>query len=96
MKITVSGISYFAAIDGSGVPAEQGWPTPTVRRVGKGRQYVYEVNPEQADDVRWHLEQLGSTWVGCNDDAEMSRDGRACLRDAARIEAALAAIGGAK
>lgn len=47
-ELTVSGATYDDAIEESGVPAEEGWPTPTVRRRGKGVQYVYLVTPEEA------------------------------------------------
>lgn len=89
IKVTISGVAYSAAVECSNVPADGNWPTPTYRRVGKGYQYVYECTLAVAADIQWHLEQLGELWASCSDDEWMGRDGRACLKDAARIEAQL-------
>ena len=94
LKVTISGVTYNCAAAASNVPREEGWPAASPRRVGKGYQYVYYcTNLDQADSIAWHLEELGSTFAGCGDDPDMGRDGRACLKDAARIREQLKAIG---
>lgn len=88
MIVTVNGKAYIAAIDGSGVPEEEGWPVPSMRKVGRGFQAVFDVTPEQARLIESHLQDLGETWSGAGVDGG-GPDGRACLAAAKSIRDAL-------
>jgi len=82
--ITISGVSWESAISGSQVSQEENWPKPTVLRRGRGWQYRLPWSMDLAEKVASHLETLGSTFVTL-DDPDDRAEGRALLRDAARI-----------
>ena len=88
MIVWVSGVSHSAAIATSGVPVEEGWPTPTVQRSGKGRRYRYDCDASTANLIRWHLEDIADSLDGCGD-PEGATDRRALRRDAERIRTSL-------
>lgn len=83
MIVTVSGKSYAAAIADSQVPTEEGWPEPGYRHVGRGRRYIYNVEPRIARLIESHLRDVGESLAGGDPDARA--DARAILRDADAI-----------
>ena len=87
MTLTISGKAYRAACDpnASQVPTEEGWPTPTATRRGKGWQYHYEATAEQADLIESHLRVVGECLLWA--DPEARAEGRACIAAADRIAA---------
>lgn len=92
MKISVSGKTYFAALDpnATAVPAESGWPVPRFRRFGNGVQVSYEVDTiAVARDIAEHLDTMGECFTAGSDDPFSRAEGRACYRDAARIRLAI-------
>jgi hypothetical protein len=90
MIVTVSGKTYYGALDpgATAVPGEEGWPTPSFRRVGKGLQATYDVTPEQAREMASHLQTM-SEGFAYGDDADTRAEGRAFRKDAERIRATL-------
>jgi hypothetical protein len=61
-EIVVSGATYDDAIACSSVPAEEGWPVPVRRRVGRGDQYRYVgLTDGQRDLILSHLDDV----LGC-------------------------------
>lgn len=82
--ILISGKTYSAAIADSQVPEEEGWPEPGVRRVGKGRSYVYVVDERVAKLIEWHLDDVASSLDGSGD-PEARADVRAIRRDLDRM-----------
>ncbi len=86
MRVTVSGKSYSAAIEVSNVPKEENWPAPTWRRVGRGRQAVYDVDETMAEWIVSHLEDVGRGFVVGDDDLTRA-EGRTLLRDVAKARA---------
>lgn len=86
MKLTISGVTYEAAIRTSDVPTEESWPTPRMVRRGKGRQYVYEGLTEAMYGlIVSHLEQMYGSALGWGNDAEDVRDRAAIKRDLGRL-----------
>lgn len=90
--ITVSGVAYEAALNplASGVPREEGWPKPEPRRVGRGLQYRYPFTPELAEQIASHMESVGEGFM--YGDPETRAEGRALLRDAARVRRLLGEV----
>ena len=84
----MSGVGYRAAIEASSVPREEFWPKPTMRKQGRGVQAVYEGDKNLAELIASHLEEVGESFV-IGDDDQTRAEGRACLRDAARIRESL-------
>ncbi len=63
--ITLSGRTYLDAIDDSGVPVEEGWPTPTVGKRGRGRTYTYsDLTAAQRFAILSHLADVLDTRNG--------------------------------
>jgi hypothetical protein len=82
--ILISGKTYSAAIADSQVPAEEGWPEPGMRRVGKGRSYVYVVDERVAKLIEWHLDDVAGGLDGSGD-PEARADCRAIRKDLDRM-----------
>lgn len=83
---TVSGTTHAAAIADSQVPLEEGWPTPTVRKSGRGRSYTYRMTLHSAHKLRSHLDDLELALSGSGD-PEAFRDRSAIRRDIQRVDA---------
>lgn len=86
LTITVPGRAWIVCCDpqGSGVPNEEGWPTPERKPVGKGEQYIYrDVSPKMADKILTHLQDYADSFLSGGVDEFARVDGRAC-RDAAQ------------
>ena len=58
VTVAVPGVVYYDALDplATDVPREEGWPEPSARRRGRGRQFVYELSPEQAESMADYLD----------------------------------------
>lgn len=86
--LAVSGVSYFGGCDPliSSVPSEEKWPKPEQRRVGRGWRFIYPSDPVLAEQIASHLHVLGQSLL--YGDTEARAEGRAMLRDAARIRKA--------
>ena len=84
MIVTVSGKTHTAAVADSQVPSEERWPIPSMRRVGRGRRYVFDCTPRQAMQIATHLEDIADS-LGGSSDFEARADAAACRRDAQRI-----------
>jgi hypothetical protein len=91
ITVTVPGRVYEAAIEGSGVPAEERWPTPDFRVVGRGYQAQYRVTHQQALLIATHLEDLAEGLGAGSADEDAQRDSRAMAAAAPRVRAQLAA-----
>ncbi len=91
MLIKISGKAFFAGLDplATDAPKEHGWPKPTYRKAGKGAQYIYDVTPEQAKDIRVHLYRLAGGFK-YSDSSEAKAEGKAMSKSADRITKALA------
>jgi uncharacterized protein YecE (DUF72 family) len=77
--IKVPGAVYNEFIDGSGVPGEESWPTPTVRLCGRGRQYIYACTEDQLDQITSHIRDCAEGQAtGC--DPECMQAARRALR----------------
>lgn len=72
MKLAVPAKVWRIAIEGSGVPAEEAWPDPRFRAIGRGGQYVYEVTPQQRELIVSHVAML--YMPGASGDPEYSGD----------------------
>ena len=90
MKVTISGLTY-DAVSGGGLFQTERVDIARAfdeRPYGFGRQYVADLSPEQAAVLGDHLQGYGEFFTGGGfdaDDYQTPREGRACLRDAARI-----------
>ena len=82
--IRIPGTIYSEFIDGSGVPKEEAWPTPTARRCGRGYQYIYECTENQVQQIASHIRDCaeGQT-TGC--DPDVMQTARRTLRWLERI-----------
>lgn len=87
VRIRITGRTYAAAIEDSGVPAQEGWPQPQAyHRRGKrpGVSYVYWVTWQQRDQIVSHLRSLIGAWSPPAD-AEVGRDVSAIKADLRRM-----------
>lgn len=91
MKIQVSGKTYFGVLDprATDVPKEEGWPTPTFARRGRGTTATYDLTREQAEVMADHLRDMAECRLTGSDDVDDHAEGRACAKDALRIQTAL-------
>lgn len=90
IRITMSGKTYSAAVEGSSVPTEEGWPTPKVVRVGNGHRIDYAgITRHEAELILSHLDECAECLSGGGVDGGAA-DARAIRRDAARIREVLA------
>lgn len=77
--LRISGKAYDAAIAGSQVPFEEGWPVPVTRKIGKGYQMVYQdLDDETASLILWHLDDVVTILEGSSD-LDAQEDRRALL-----------------
>lgn len=80
-SIAVSGKTYFAALDPLATGAhDEGLTSTGSRRVGKGRQFLYELDRPHLDALIKRLDAVGTTFLDC-DTPDTRAEGRACLAD---------------
>ena len=86
MRIEVNGKAFFDVLDplASNVPTEEGWPSPTSRKVGHGRTFTYDVTPEVAELIASHMQVVGEGWA-YSDDPDALASSRNLLRQAKRV-----------
>lgn len=91
VSFTLSGKTYYACVDPgcSQVAAEIGLPVPTHRRVGRGDQFVWtDVPTDTALALHDHLVCVGEGFA-YGDDPDTRAEGRAIIRDAAKLGKAI-------
>jgi hypothetical protein len=89
--VYISGKAYGAAIEASEISKESNLPKPTVRSIGKGKQYTYELTEDQARDLLWHFDTLADCWQGGVDEYTQA-EGRECRKMADRIRKLLGEV----
>jgi len=86
IPIVMTGKSYVAlSLDDPGnlYPIEENWPEPSMRRIGKGRQYTFLCDSRQAKLIVSLMEETADVLDGSGD-PDASADKSALRRDAAR------------
>lgn len=89
MMLRVPGSVYEECLNPktTGVPNEEGWPVPELRRAGRGSVAVYRVTPEQAAAIiAWVQEFAEGLTSGVDPDAAV--EARRCLRWVAKMREA--------
>lgn len=84
-EVRVSSQAWFACLDpgASNAARESGWPEPSFRIHGRGRQAVYRLTLVEAAEMAEHLDAVAGSFA--YGDAYTRVEGRACARAAASI-----------
>jgi len=92
IEVSFSGKTYDAISGGGLWQTERPWIADEMlyRRVGFGGQYVGVLSLDDATALYWHVQGYGELFTGGGfDPGDTQVEGRACLRDAARMKGAI-------